>query len=76
MQRGSSNRVELFEKLNDFINKIELLAKARFNQEDQKKIYGGVRENLEYLLTLLDIHHEYSAHFKFDEQKLKYALIQ
>lgn len=62
-KKGLNKRVELFEELENFINEIETAAKERFKQKDN--IFGGVRENLEYLLTLMDIHHEYSARFEF-----------
>jgi len=64
----SNNRVYWFEKLDEFVNNIENLAYSQLSK-DTKKIEEGVRENLEYLFTLIDIHSLYSADFNFRSKK-------
>lgn len=63
-----NNRIMWFKMLQAFIEKLEIEARNRFGQIEKKKsvkITNTVRENIEYLITLLDIHTEYSARFEF-----------
>jgi len=65
-----NNRVLWFKELQGFIEKLESQAKRRFNQikeNENVQIKSEIRENIEYLITLLDIHTEYSAMFKFKQ---------
>ncbi len=62
---NSQYRIELYKELNKFINEIEDKTKTLLQEEDRKCIDGGIRENLEYLLTVLDLHDGHSARFSF-----------
>jgi len=60
-----NNRVLLFEKIEEFMEKLESEAKRRFNQikknEKNLQIRSRIREDIEYLITLLDIHTEHGS---------------
>jgi len=64
-KKESPIRMKLFKELENFIDEIEKSAKERF--KEKKNIYAGVRQNLEYLLTLMDIHSKYGAKFEFEK---------
>jgi len=63
-KNNSNIRTCLYEKLEKFINKIEESAKNRFKEKNN--ISSDVKQNLEYLITLMDIHSEYSANLNFN----------
>jgi len=65
-----NNRVFWFERIQEFINKLEGAAKKRFSHIERNegiKMKSNIRKNIEYLITLLDMHAEYSAMFKFEQ---------
>lgn len=65
-----NNRIMWFNMLQVFIKKLEMEARKRFGQIEKRqhvKITNTVRENVEYLITLLDIHTDYGAMFEFKE---------
>jgi len=65
-----NNRVSWFERIVAFIDELERRAKRRFGQITENegvKIRSDIRENIEYLITLLDIHTEYGAMFRFEQ---------
>ena len=66
-----NNRVLLFEEIEEFMEKLERKAKKRFNQieknEKNLQIKSKIREDIEYLITLLDIHTEHGSMFKFEQ---------
>jgi len=65
-----NNRIAWFKMIQKFIEKLEGEAKKRFGQIEKRKdvqITNTVRENIEYLITLLDMHTEYGARFEFEE---------
>ncbi len=65
-----NNRIAWFKMIQKFIEKLESEAKKRFGQIEKRKdvqITNTVRENIEYLITLLDMHTEYGARFEFEE---------
>jgi len=65
-----NNRVFWFERIQEFINKLERAAKKRFShigRNEGIKVKSNIRENIEYLITLMDVHAEYSAMFKFGQ---------
>lgn len=53
---GGNNRLEWFKRLDDFIKKLESEATSEFNINRYDHIKVGIRENLEYLFTLIDLH--------------------
>lgn len=61
-----SNRMIWFELLNKFIDSIENQSKKILGLNSEY-ICAGVKENLEYLITLIDIHTEYGARFEFNK---------
>ncbi|MFW6016468.1 MAG: SIR2 family protein [bacterium] len=65
---SSNNRVSWFNKLDNFIKNIEELAYKQLTK-DINKIEEGIRENLEYLFTLIDMHTLYNADFNFGSKK-------
>ena len=65
-----NNRILWFERIRKFVKKIESKAKGLFNQIEKNgnvQIKSNIRENIEYLITLLDIHTEYGAMLKFEQ---------
>jgi len=63
-------RIREFKRIQEFIEKLERKAKKRFGQigeHEYPKIKRGIRENIEYIITLLDIHTEYGARFEFEQ---------
>jgi len=65
-----NNRIMWFNMLQVSIKKLEIEARKRFGQIEKRervKITNTVRENVEYLITLLDIHTDYGAMFEFKE---------
>lgn len=63
-------RIREFKRIQEFIEKLERKAKKRFGEIEKKggiTIKRGIRENIEYLITLLDIHTEYGAMFEFEK---------
>lgn len=66
-----NNRILWFEELQEFIEKLESKARRRSNQiknyEKNLRIKRDIWENIEYLMTLLDIHTEHSAVFKIEQ---------
>ena len=52
------NRISWYHQLNNFINKLEELSLERFSNisNDYEYIETEIRENLEYLLTFIDLH--------------------
>ena len=53
---GRNKRLEWFSCLDDFINKLEEEATYSFSEKDFDKIQVGIRKNIEYLFTLIDLH--------------------
>jgi len=68
---GRNNRVLWFERIERFMDKLESEAKRRFSRieknEKNLQIKSTIQEDIEYLITLLDIHTEHSAMFKFNQ---------
>lgn len=63
-----TNRIEWFEKLEEFINNLEGIAKNNLQFIDDVEVSGGIKDNLEYLYTLIDLHTNGSALFKFRKE--------
>lgn len=51
-----NNRLKWFEELNKFIRKLETEATCGFPLKEFDRIKVGIRENIEYLFTLIDLH--------------------
>jgi len=49
-------RANWFNNLNNFIIRLEKEATSRFEKYDSDKISTEIKENLEYLITLIDLH--------------------
>jgi len=53
---GLNNRLEWFKELDNFVKEFEEEATFGFNQKEFDKIRVGIKENLEYLFTVIDLH--------------------
>jgi hypothetical protein len=53
---GRNKRLEWFIRLDDFMKRLEGEAICYFNKKDFGEIQVGIRENIEYLFTLIDLH--------------------
>ncbi|MDH4222849.1 MAG: hypothetical protein OEV55_04830 [candidate division Zixibacteria bacterium] len=53
---GKNKRLNWFNKLDDFIKRLEGETTLGFDKSNFDEIRVGVRENLEYLFTIIDLH--------------------
>lgn len=53
---GGNNRLEWYKLLNNFIKKFEEEATCGFNKKKFDELQVGIRENIEHLFTLIDLH--------------------
>lgn len=53
---GKNKRLNWFNKLDDFIKRLEGEATLGFDKSNFDEIRVGVRENLEYMFTIIDLH--------------------
>lgn len=53
---GKSLRIDWFVELDNFLKKLETEATSRFSNLKFDEIQAGIRQNLEYLFTLIDLH--------------------
>lgn len=53
---GGNNRLKWFEDLDNFIKKLEEKATCGLNKKEFDELQVGIRENIEYLFTLIDLY--------------------